>query len=186
MQTKTQEPAWVMMGGKIGEAGHCQRCGEGLLLPLPISITDFTKKVGKFSKKHAQCSPGKAPEQKIETPWDWLASRRTGISSATIWSVMVGFPSPYRAYDTPYDPADFHRCYQLLQTFPEWKSRMFDVEEKFPFWAPFVREWANLSALYEYELLGPPGRLYDCIKLLEVEANALKRGKSRWTEEDVA
>jgi hypothetical protein len=181
----TLEVNWIVMGGKIGEASHCRRCGDGLILPLPISIPDLMKSVEVFTEKHANCLPGNVLEPKIETPWDWLASRWTGVSSATIWSVMMGFPSPYKSYDIPYDSSDFHRCHKLLEIFPAWKPRLGEVESKFPFWAPFVREWANLSVVYEYEAQNEVahGRgLYDCIKVHAQEAQALKRGNNHWTE----
>lgn len=81
---------WVVAGGKIGETGYCMRCGEGFSAAMPISITGLTKSIEAFVKKHAHCPEGRASEPEIKAPGDWIASRWTGISSATIWSVMTG------------------------------------------------------------------------------------------------
>ena len=37
--SKQKSYAWIVVGGRIGEMAHCQRCGLGLSLSLPQSIT---------------------------------------------------------------------------------------------------------------------------------------------------
>ena len=187
--SKAKDTPWVVVGGKIGETGYCRRCGAGLILPMPVPLQDFTTAIKRFGYKHANCPVGCATEPQIVTPWDWLASRWPGVSSASIWSVMMDFPSPSRKYDHPYDPVDFHRCYRLLTNFPAWKLRMSEVAKRFPFWGPYVREWADLTALYEHDVNGEDARtpaLYNRMKELEAEAQHLKRGKGYWTDEDAA
>jgi hypothetical protein len=123
------------------------------MLALPLSITDFTKRIAAFVKIHSNCPPHQIEEPKTVTP------------------------------------CDFFRCHRLLETFPEWKLRLPEVAQKFPFWTPYMREWANLTALYEHEIKGedaPSYALSDCMKELEEEARPLKRGKSHWTVEDAA
>lgn len=105
------------------------------------------------------------------TPTDWLLSGDTGISSETIFRVMVGSTAPvaWGKADIPYDPSDFGRCYRLLQLFPEWRNRLPEVANRFPDWEPFVKEWDSLTALYEEELAegtGKAPRLYE--KMLEI------------------
>jgi len=55
-------------------------------------------------------------------------------------------------YDIPHDPDDFGRCYRLLELFPDWKSQLGKVAERFPKWSPFVREWDTLTTMYEAAL----------------------------------
>lgn len=179
---------WVVAGGKIGETGYCMRCGEGFSAAMPISITGLTKSIEAFVKKHAHCPEGRASEPEIKAPGDWIASRWTGISSATIWSVMTGMPSPYKAYNHPLDSQDFHRCYRLLALFPEWRSRLDEVAQRFPFWGPFVREWNTLTTLFEQafnEENSSAPALHRLMQSLEDEAERYKNGKSYWTGEDL-
>lgn len=175
--SQTKDVSWVVTGGKIGETGYCTRCGEGFILPSPISIPDLTKGISAFVAKHADCPEGEAANPKITTPWDWLASRDVGVSSATIFSVMMGYPSPFGRYDHPYDSADFGRCDRLLAHFPEWKPRLLEVSAKYPFWDPFVRAWDKLTALYQHENSNKSAvvpTLYNYLKELEAEARPLK------------
>ncbi len=180
--SKKHDAPWVVMGGKIGESCYCMRCGVGLLLPDPIPVMEFVGAVKKFTDEHSGCREGRAPELMIVTPWDWLASRWTGVSSATIWSVMMDFPSPYKKYDIPYGPDDFHRCHRLFTTFPLWTERLGEVATKFPFWAPYVRAWGELIRLYDQVVESDDDarerlqqHFYDYMKELKTEAELIKK-----------
>jgi hypothetical protein len=106
--------------------------------------------------------------------WRWIRSGDTGISSETIWSVMMGEPPPGRGGSIPYDPADFGRCHRLLALFPEWRHRLPEVEAHDPMWGPLVREWDALTALYLEELPTGEGRkLWARMQELEDEARIL-------------
>ena len=80
----------------------------------------------------------------------WFRGFDTGVSSLTIWSVMTGHP--VQNTGIPYDPADFGRCYRLLELFPEWKTRLGEVSARYPEWRPFVEAWPRLTAMYEKAL----------------------------------
>ncbi len=83
----------------------------------------------------------------------------------TIYSVMMDVPVA-RA-DVPHDPDDFGRCYRLLQLFPEWKKRLFQVAERYPVWAPMTKEWTALESLYEEALRSNSGTvLYERLQAL--------------------
>ncbi len=83
--------------------------------------------------------------------YQWILGRDTGISSKTIWAVMMGvITEPIRCnaqYDIPWDCHDFGRCYRLLDAIPEWKARLQEVAVLVPKWAPLIREWARLEEL---------------------------------------
>ncbi len=83
----------------------------------------------------------------------WVRSWDTGISSLTIFEVLSGhevFDLKHR--DIPYDPADFGRCYRLLQAAPRWRKRLPEVAARHPRWAPFVECWDEMERLYLEEL----------------------------------
>ena len=116
-------------------------------------------------------------------PMDWIISGDTGASSKTIFAVMVG--SKTVRPDVPHDPSDFGRCYRLLALFPEWRSRLHEVAEKYPMWGPLIGAWDELSALYEYEAAMKTGReLFDRMQVLidegRVAAGWTKTGPGCW------
>lgn len=98
------------------------------------------------------------------TPEQWIVSYDTGVSSKTIWAVMMGAISgqePWSTFNVPHDPADFGRCYRLLKAIPEWRPRLHEVAERFPKWAPLIAAWDELTALYEEEVAsGTAPKLY--------------------------
>ncbi len=115
------------------------------------------------------------------TPEDWACSGDTGLSSLAIWEVMTGRRAHALANwgsgRSPLDPDDFGRCYRLLQHFPAWRARLPEVAARFPHWAPLVREWDRMTALYEEELKNPDGmapKLYALMQALR------KEGGDRW------
>lgn len=86
-------------------------------------------------------------------PEQWIVNGEVGISSKTIWAVMMGAVikngNSWWNYDVPHDPDDFSRCWKLLVLFPEWRKRLGEVAKVFPKWTPFVREWDKLTAMHE-------------------------------------
>jgi len=91
-------------------------------------------------------------EEKMK-PEQWVIEGKVGVSSRTIWAVMMGIVTEPRQcdgqyYDTPHDPDDFSRCFNLLVEFPEWTKRLNEVGKLFPKWQPFVREWSKLKEMH--------------------------------------
>lgn len=85
-------------------------------------------------------------EQNTMRPEEWIISRDTGISSKTIWAVMMGLE--YHDPCTPSDPEDFGRCFRLLQNFPQWKKRLNEVSAKHPKWKSLIENWNKLEKLF--------------------------------------
>lgn len=79
-------------------------------------------------------------------PEQWIVSHDTGISSKTIWSVMMG-ATPYWP-GTPLDVDDFGRCVRLLVHIPEFRPRLQEVADKYPVWQPIIDDWKELERLY--------------------------------------
>lgn len=89
---------------------------------------------------------------KTMTPEQWIVEGEVGVSSKTIWAVMMGVAKTTRQcrsfdYDTPKDPDDFKRCHKLILTVPQWRGRLPEVASVFPKWIPFIRGWDKLEAM---------------------------------------
>lgn len=111
---------------------------------------------------------------------DWLYGVDVGDSSGTIYGVFTGnwggIGGDRRRASVPYDPADFGRCYRLLDQYPEWAGQLDKVSEAFPFWAPIVEAWPAMTALWEQE--SPSGscpKLYKMMQPLTEASGAIKR-----------
>lgn len=155
-----KDPMWV----------HCGSCSHEWIcawLPMPIP------KVAPLMKAPCpRCGSkpifmGKLPRETREgDAIAWLGNGDIGVSSATIWTVMMGRKaSPRWGHDVPHDPADFGRCYRLLKAMPLWRSRLGEVAVRFPEWQRLVDAWDELTALYEEELpSGSAPKLYRRIK----------------------
>ena len=86
------------------------------------------------------------------TPHQWIIEGDVGVSSKTIWAVMMGVAIKQRQcdehdYDTPHDPDDFKRCHKLIVLIPDWRERLNEVANIFPKWKPFIREWIKLETM---------------------------------------
>lgn len=82
----------------------------------------------------------------------WLFSGDTGISSKTIAAFMIGETETENRFDFPYDPADFGRCYRLLELIPEFKPRlkeMVSIPKVGPTWKYLAENWEVCEQLYE-------------------------------------
>jgi hypothetical protein len=84
------------------------------------------------------------------TPMDWMLSDDTGVSSKLICQVMTG-AQPLTGFNVgvPHDAGDFGRCYRLLRLFPHWRRRLPEVVALYPSWVALVREWDELTGMYE-------------------------------------
>jgi hypothetical protein len=176
-----RETPWIVAGGKIGEIGHCERCGEGLELGGPQRLEIVTAAMNAFVGIHKNCSDTGRVEPKAFTPREWLMGRDTGISSRTIYSVMMNqvpsFPVVQGYYNVPHDPDDFGRCHRLLVLFPEWRQRLPEVVDRFPEWGPMVREWDQLTKMFTtgFNAAGSDGgKMYKLMRQLEEEGRLRK------------
>jgi hypothetical protein len=147
--------------------------------PIPVVVASMksarcphckSSKLG-LGGNYKDAPPLSAPMAHRIAWWDTRGER--GISSNTIYSVLA--PAEIVRWDIPYDPDDFRRCKQLLDLVPEWRERLLEVAEVFPFWKPYTDAWDELDALYEAEASsGKAPKLYDRMKVLEEESNKLR------------
>lgn len=89
----------------------------------------------------------------------WIVGNDTGVSSETIWAVMLDVEPKYGWDNVPDDQYAFGRCVRLLDLVPEWRCRMPEMAKKQPQWRRFVQEWKALEEWYKE--LTEAGVLYD-------------------------
>jgi len=82
---------------------------------------------------------------------DWLKSGDCGASSKTIFAALMGSPVALRGVvgDAPYDADDFGRCARLLARYPSWATRLGEVANACPAFAPLIPVWAELTSLHD-------------------------------------
>lgn len=85
---------------------------------------------------------------------EWIATHPVGVSSKTMWTALMGVnpmvSDRFIRYDTPYDSADFSRCYDLVSFCDVSPAYDFPkITAIFPWYAPILDRWETLSLLYE-------------------------------------
>lgn len=95
--------------------------------------------------KHIDTS---APE--MERALNWVSGNDTGLSSETIWRVMMGREVGRVSY--PHDPDDFGRCARLLRLIPEWRPRLKLMAGASVVWAALVDRWDEIADAMEAEV----------------------------------
>jgi len=160
---------WIVLKG---DSMVCSRCGVSKKL-MPCPVLEIRPRLDEFEAAHRDCvlsSVGDTAKKKAAawaSPLDWILGDDTGTSSRTIWGVMMGAKNSDPS--VPYDPADFGRCYRLLEAFPEWRERLPEVAKAFPAWRGLVGAWDEMTALFEEEAQREDGRgpkLWELMKSL--------------------
>lgn len=89
-------------------------------------------------------------ESVVKKQYEWLKNGERGMSSDAIFSVMSGIPVSYKGrQDAPSDYSDFRRCYELLESIPEWKPRIKQMAKISQEWERLAEIWTELSDLHE-------------------------------------
>lgn len=79
----------------------------------------------------------------------WIAGSDRGVSSETIWGVMMGAPIDRPSH--PHDPADFGRCARLLRLIPEWRARIHIMAGMGPYWDALTARWDEVTQAMDDE-----------------------------------
>lgn len=131
----------------------CLNCGGSHPLKFPMPISDMPKKVTAFNELHKDCEktwtePTADLSTNVESraAW-WFINGERGNSSEFMWSVFTGTSKKDVCY--PHDPADFNRCYKLLQAIPEWKTRLKELKRYGLQWSNLVDNWDKLTEMFE-------------------------------------
>lgn len=157
----------------------CTHCGEEQAIASPVSIS-VCAAIGKaFGKDHKHCKPSEAGHRRMHPKdhYAWALSWDTGISSKTIWNVLIGVDRFEEVGAPPQDPDDFGRCSRLLALAPaEWRARLGEVATKYPAWSMIVANWDTLEALYQEELpTGKAPKLFAELKKLNEVSETVER-----------
>lgn len=103
---------------------------------------------------------------------EWVGTQDAGISSMTMWCALMGVDGREGVdADVPHDISDFRRCYNMVSFGKVLESELQKVKEKYPWFAPFVDNWRELSLLFEEEI---DGRLYGRIRQLGRESESIR------------
>ena len=140
-------PDWLVM---VDGGCRCLRCGKPEPMPVPMPVDAFTPWVAYLGALHRGCQDtGRVdvPAQRVE---EWITGHDTGTSSKAIYRHMMGYTRERATFGThPHDPADFGRCYRLLQIAPNWRNRIGEMAEYSKAWASLAGAWDELTAMYE-------------------------------------
>lgn len=109
---------------------------------------------------------------------DWVIGGDTGLSSLTIWGVMMGAKVSTKnlwRVQPPFDAADFGRCHRLLKLMPEWRERLHEVSDQLPEWKPYVDAWGKLTDLFvKAARTGNYGPLFDRLDRLKDKSGTIQ------------
>jgi len=149
---------------KAGDENNwlCVQCGD---------VEYQTIARARIAELEAELATLKAKDSDREKHLSWYYGLDTGISSETIFGVMTDIP--VRSNGIPYDLDDFGRCYRLLQLFPEWKSRLSEVSEKFPEWALLIDNWDQIESLYESKKKLSKEKCYNLLRACRDNSRAI-------------
>ena len=83
----------------------------------------------------------------------WIIRKDTGLSSQTLWAVIMKLNEsqlPDYCPSVPLDTDDFGRCHRLLELCdPETRVRVIrDAAKKYSIWEPFSDNWDALTDLF--------------------------------------
>lgn len=101
---------------------------------------------------------------------EWVGTHDTGISSMTMWCALMGVDRKEWT-DIPYDNSDFRRCYDMVTFAKVSLEELQVVKKQYPWFAPIIDNWRELSLLYEEEI---DGRLYGRIHQLRKESERIR------------
>ncbi|MEX3764493.1 hypothetical protein [Paraburkholderia phenoliruptrix] len=103
---------------------------------------------------------------------NWLINGNVGVSSKTMAAIALGATTTSAGehgwgVDAPHDPADFGRCYRLVQKVPEIREFFPRIAKKVKPFAGILKHWDELVRLYERDKpTGKSDELYNRIKQL--------------------
>ena len=120
--------------------------------------------------------PVKLSEESMDKAMRWIVGEDTGISSKTIWAMMM-VGEPPSIDHPPSDTSDFGRCHRLLKLIPEFEQsleRMRGIKRKSivnggpreggwieeDTWAVLVDNYRKLCDLYEIGVKNNDGRSF--------------------------
>lgn len=103
----------------------------------------------------------------------WFIGDDTGMSSKTMAAIYLGATAGDGGrFRYPLDPADFGRCWRLVDGIPAIRDAFPRMRQIYPPLTPFIEHWDELSALYVAAVENGTGKapaLYQLMKELRAE-----------------
>lgn len=139
----------------------CFNCGKSYKMNLPQPVSMASAMMIQFDNNHRNCEKTWEPpvvdqslSEKNKALW-WKDDKNGeyGMSSGAMWNRlyysdgMVNLDGQTKHH--PSDPDDFRRCYLLLETVPEWKTKLHLLKDLSPVWEKLVDNWDKLTQMYE-------------------------------------
>lgn len=157
----------ILMNGDL----LCTHCGGDFHIAYPIDPRMLTGIMKAFRDIHNKCEKtwvapvaDQSLSQKEKADW-WLMFGERGVSSETIFQTIDGRKILRYNGSHPLDPDDFRRCCLLLQTVPEWKSKLHLMKAVSPVWEKLVDNWDVLTVMLEEQLsTGKANGMYERMK----------------------
>jgi len=151
----------------------CTHCGGDQEIQYPLNPIMFIAISEAFREIHEHCEKTwKQPivDQSLteyqKANW-WLLHGERGVSSETIFQKIDGRIILKHEGCHPLDPDDFRRCYLLLETIPEWKTKLHLMKKVSPVWEKLVDNWDKLTEMLEEQLAtGKANGMYQTMKSL--------------------
>lgn len=107
---------------------------------------------------------------------EWIATHHVGTSSKTMWAGLMGVNADptevFLSFDIPYDSDDFSRCYDLVKFCEVTHEDFKKILQRFPWYAPIIRNWDQLAAMYEAK---DHEGVYSLLKELREETRIMRR-----------
>jgi len=87
--------------------------------------------------------------QDVAALGQWFVGSDTGMSSQTMAAIFLGATAGNGVrFCYPRDPADFGRCWRLVEAVPAIRDAFPVMRQVYPALTPFIDHWDELSALY--------------------------------------
>lgn len=152
----------------------CMNCGGEYRLTYPDDMIIVAEKTYAFNQLHHDCEktwtqPEVDKSESLENKMVfWLTKGERGMSSEVMFEKFSGTKiRREQAQYYPSDPSDFKRCHLLLETIPEWKSRINELKELSETWSNLVDNWDKLTELLlEQMKTGEANGMYELMKKL--------------------
>lgn len=159
----------------------CYNCGRSYKMNLPQPASMASAMMIQFDKDHKNCAKTWEPPvvdqslSEIQKALWWMEgyNGERGMSSEVIWNVFYyniikgTVNLDKKRNDHPHDPDDFKRCYLLLETVPEWKSRLNELKGLSPAWSNLVDNWDQLTYMLQEQMAtGEPNGMYEFMQQL--------------------
>ena len=132
-----------------------------------VEILDPAQLKAKVREQPSELPPIDERIEKYQSEW----VEDSGLSAGTMFRLFAGKHNNNTHVngfgEVPTSVTSFVRCHVLIETFPEWKSRLGELSAKYPHWKPYVDHWGELETILERESKRPDSQCPDLYERLQ-------------------